>query len=75
MYGAACFQGAMVFNLDIFWDYFISILAQFLYTRVMSKKPATNAGIRTVTAVTIFHGGVKVSYYGKHIFSKGDNWI
>ena len=28
----------------------------------MSKKPVTNAGIRTVTAVTMFHGGVKVKY-------------
>ena len=31
-----------------------------LLHRVMSKKPVTNAGIRTVTAVTMIQGGIKV---------------
>ena len=29
----------------------------------MSKKPVTNASVRTVTAVTMFHSGIKVQGY------------
>ena len=41
---------------------FVFFLCFFCH-RVMSKKPATNAMIRTVTAVTMFNAGIKVRSY------------